>query len=53
MLIEQKARIRKARVEKLSSNLKNRLAIFTEAARGPDDKAVVESFRVSRLPCLI
>lgn len=46
---EEKARVKKARVDKLAENLKNRLAIFTEAARGVDDKAVTESFRVSHL----
>ena len=34
-------------MDKLAENLKNRLAIFAEAARGPDDKAVTDSFKVS------
>jgi len=33
-------------VDKLAGNLRNRLAIYTEAARGPDDKLVAESFKV-------
>lgn len=49
-LTSQKARLRKARVDKLAENLRNRLAIFTEAARGPEDKAVVDSFKVSPPP---
>ena len=41
----QKARIRKERVEKLAENLKNKLSIFTEAAKDPEDRAVSLSFR--------
>lgn len=43
--MEQKARIRKERVDKLSENLKNKLSIFTEAAKGPEDQLVSKSFR--------
>ncbi len=32
-------------MEKLAENLKNKLSIFTEAAKGPEDKAVATSFR--------
>ncbi|KAL7422956.1 DnaJ-like protein [Cryptotrichosporon argae] len=42
---EEKARIRKARVDKLAANLVNKLSIFTEAAKGPDDKLVGASFK--------
>jgi len=45
LVAEEKARIRKERVDKLAINLKNKLAIFTEAARGPEDKQVGNSFR--------
>lgn len=44
--VMQKARVRRARVEKLAENLKNKLAIFTEAAKGPDDKEVGAFFKV-------
>jgi hypothetical protein len=46
-IAEEKARIKKARVDKLAENLKNRLAIFTEAVGNGSDKAVIESFKVS------
>ncbi|ORX40966.1 X-domain of DnaJ-containing-domain-containing protein [Kockovaella imperatae] len=42
---EEKARIRKERVDKLAEALQNKLAVFTEAARGPEDKAVAASFK--------
>jgi len=32
-------------VEKLSENLKNKLSIFTEATKGPEDKEVAASFK--------
>jgi hypothetical protein len=32
-------------VEKLSQNLLNKIAIFTEAAKGPEDKLVAQSFK--------
>jgi hypothetical protein len=34
-------------VDKLAENLVNKLAIFTEAARNPEDKLVGGSFKVS------
>ena len=37
----------------MAENLRNRLAIFTEAARGPEDKAVVDSFKVCPLSTLM
>ena len=43
----QKARVRRERVDKLAENLKNKLAIFAEAASSPTDKPVTESFKVS------
>ncbi|KAK8850582.1 hypothetical protein IAR55_004501 [Kwoniella newhampshirensis] len=42
---EEKARARRERVEKLSINLTNKLNIFTEAAKGPEDKLVGASFK--------
>ncbi|WWC92369.1 uncharacterized protein L201_007326 [Kwoniella dendrophila CBS 6074] len=42
---EEKARIRKERVDKLAKNLVNKLNIYTEAAKGPEDKLVGASFR--------
>ncbi|WWD20761.1 hypothetical protein CI109_105238 [Kwoniella shandongensis] len=42
---EEKARARRARVEKLSVHLTNKLNIFTEAAKGPEDKLVGASFK--------
>ena len=42
----QKARVRRERVDKLAENLKNKLAIFAEAASSPTDKPVTESFKV-------
>lgn len=43
---EKKAAERKIRVEKLSVNLRNKLSIFTEAAKSEKDQAVVLSFKV-------
>jgi hypothetical protein len=37
-------------VDKLAENLKNKLAIFAEAATGPNDKPVADSFKVCFLP---
>ena len=45
----QKARVRRARVDKLTANLQNKLSIFTEAAKGPEDKVVGGSFKVNSL----
>ncbi|ORY31242.1 putative chaperone regulator [Naematelia encephala] len=42
---EEKARVRKERVDKLAAHLVNKLAIFAEAARGPEDKPVATSFQ--------
>ena len=44
----QKAKLRKERVEKLAVYLQNKLSIFTEAAKGEEDKAVGASFKVSK-----
>ena len=43
---EKKAAERKMRVEKLALNLKNKLSIFTEAAKNEKDQAVAASFKV-------
>lgn len=32
-------------MDKLAENLKNKLSIFTEAAKGPEDKAVSSAFK--------
>lgn len=32
-------------MDKLAENLKNKLAIFVEAAQGPSDRLVAESFK--------
>ncbi|OCF30716.1 chaperone regulator [Kwoniella heveanensis BCC8398] len=45
LVMEQKQQARRARVEKLSQNLINKLNIYTEAAKGPEDKLVAASFR--------
>jgi hypothetical protein len=45
-LADRKAAARKERVEKLKRNLINKLSIYTESARGEDDRAVTESFKV-------
>ncbi|WVQ95578.1 hypothetical protein IAU59_002675 [Kwoniella sp. CBS 9459] len=45
LVMEEKAQARKARVEKLAQNLVNKLNIYTEAAKGPEDKLVAASFR--------
>lgn len=37
--------MRQARVAKLAEHLKNRLSIFTEAARSPEDAQVGKSFK--------
>ncbi|TYJ55225.1 hypothetical protein B9479_004055 [Cryptococcus floricola] len=42
---EEKAKQRKARVDKLAVNLVNKLNIFTEAAKSADDKLVGSSFK--------
>ncbi|WRT70758.1 uncharacterized protein IL334_007757 [Kwoniella shivajii] len=42
---EQKARVRKERVDKLAINLVKKLNIYTEAAKGVEDKLVGASFR--------
>lgn len=42
---EKKAAERKMRVEKLALNLKNKLSIFTEAAKNEKDQAVAASFK--------
>ncbi|WVW80778.1 hypothetical protein I302_102764 [Kwoniella bestiolae CBS 10118] len=42
---EEKARVRRERVEKLAKNLTNKLNIFTEAAKGTEDKLVGASFK--------
>ncbi len=45
-LAEGKAKARKERVEKLQTNLINKLSIYTESARGEHDKIVAASFKV-------
>lgn len=45
-LADRKAAARKERVEKLKRNLINKLSIYTESAKGEDDTAVTESFKV-------
>lgn len=47
-LADRKTAARKERVEKLKRNLINKLSIYTESARGEDDKAVTDSFKVRR-----
>ncbi|WWD07270.1 hypothetical protein V865_005367 [Kwoniella europaea PYCC6329] len=42
---EEKARVRRERVEKLAKNLVNKLNIYTEAAKGTEDKLVGASFK--------
>ncbi|WWC72635.1 uncharacterized protein I206_106599 [Kwoniella pini CBS 10737] len=42
---EEKAKVRRERVDKLAKNLINKLNIFTEAAKGVEDKLVGASFR--------
>ncbi|RSH86985.1 hypothetical protein EHS25_003473 [Saitozyma podzolica] len=42
---QEKAKVRAARVEALAANLKNKLSIFTEAAKGPEDAQVGASFK--------
>jgi hypothetical protein len=46
-LAESKAKARKERIEKLESNLVNKLSIYTESARGGHDRVVASSFKVS------
>ena len=48
--LTQKARVRRERVDKLAENVKNKLAIFAEAASSPTDKPVTESFKVRPSP---
>jgi hypothetical protein len=45
-LAESKAKARRERVEKLVSNLVNKLSIYTESARGEHDRIVSASFKV-------
>ncbi|WWC65239.1 uncharacterized protein I303_107856 [Kwoniella dejecticola CBS 10117] len=42
---EEKARVRRERVDKLAKNLVNKLNIYTEAAKGVEDKLVGASFK--------
>lgn len=44
-LAEGKSKARKERVDKLSTNLVNKLSIFTESAQGENDKLVGDSFK--------
>ncbi|KAK1923260.1 chaperone regulator [Papiliotrema laurentii] len=43
---EERSKARKERVDKIAEHLKNKLAIFAEAAQGPNDTAVAESFKI-------
>ncbi|WVF68018.1 hypothetical protein IAT40_002780 [Kwoniella sp. CBS 6097] len=45
LVMEEKAKARRARVDKLAQNLINKLNIYTEGAKGPEDKLVAASFR--------
>ncbi|WVR08665.1 hypothetical protein IAU60_005723 [Kwoniella sp. DSM 27419] len=45
LVMEEKQRQRKERVDKLAKNLVNKLNIYTEGAKGPEDKLVAASFR--------
>jgi hypothetical protein len=44
-LADKKTETRKARVEKLSENLVNKVSIFAEGAKSENDRAVVTSFK--------
>jgi hypothetical protein len=44
-LADKKTEARKARVEKLSENLINKVSIFAEGAKSENDKAVMTSFK--------
>lgn len=44
--VERKAAERRVRVDKLAIHLRNKLSIYTEAARGPEDGPVASSFKV-------